>query len=89
MKLTEIKDAITDGVHSVIRHAEHEVGRALYRMKQRVFRFVLALVLFVVSIVFILVGGVLIISNVVPIEWALFLGGLILLLVVLLATRFS
>jgi hypothetical protein len=89
MKLADIREAVTEGIKGITSTVEQQFNRMFYRMKRTVFRFALALTLFTLSIVFILVGGILIVSKIAPIEWVLFLGGLIMLLVVLLATRFS
>jgi hypothetical protein len=86
--IDNILSYVKDLMQGLVRTGEEQVMIAFYRIKRRIFKFVLELVMFTVGLVFLLVGIVLLLGKILPIEWMLVLVGLILLNIVLIITKF-
>ena len=75
-------------IRDLVNEGERRVTHSFYRMKRRLFRFAMELLLFSIAIVFVLVGGVLVLNRFFPIEWILLIAGLVLFNFVLLTSKF-
>jgi hypothetical protein len=76
-------------IRDLVHEGERRVTYSFYNIKRKLFRFAMELLLFSVAILFILVGGVLVLDNYFPVEWILLVAGLLLLNFVLITAKFK
>jgi len=87
--MNEFIENIKDIIRSLVRTGEQRVTMSFYNMKKKIFRFSMELLMFTVSIMFILVGFILMMDKYFPIEWVLLITGLVMLNFIFLTAKFK
>jgi len=87
--MKEFIHSVVDLFRDLVREGERQVTTSFYNVKRKMFRFAMELLLFAIAIVFILVGGVLILNKLFALEWILLITGLILINFILMTAKFK
>ncbi|MEM4267869.1 MAG: hypothetical protein QXK37_03470 [Candidatus Woesearchaeota archaeon] len=85
----EMLELIKGFLMGLLKEGEREMKISFYKFKRQFFMFALELVFAIIGILFIVIGGILVLRNYFPIEWVLLISGLIILNVVMLTARFK
>ena len=80
---------VKDIIQSLVKTGERRVTMSFYNLKRKIFRFSLEFLMFSISIIFILAGGVLLLDKYFAIEWILLVVGLVMLNFVFLTAKFK
>lgn len=80
---------VKDIINNLVRTGERKVTISFYNFKRKVFRFALEFLMFSISIIFILAGGVMLLNKYFAVEWILLVAGLMMLNFVFLTAKFK
>jgi hypothetical protein len=80
---------VKDIIQSLVRTGERRVTMSFYNFKRKIFRFALEFLMFSISIIFILLGGVLLLDKYFALEWIFLIVGLVMLNFVFLTAKFK